>query len=409
MVRKIVSTLVWVMYGVLALFIYAGFLLSESKVPQIFGYSTPHFILLIFLVPALCLPMLLVYLRRKYGTSVLTYSLIPSLLLLLVVYIGFSTYYYYTITHLFDPFLQAPPPRIDPARLDRSGDSYRILAIGGSTTRNGHLREEDRYPALLETIIDGRHPGREVDVFNSGQDWWTTKHSLINYVTNVRDWRPDLVIVMHAVNDLYRSFTPKYYSVGEYDPSWSHFYGPAIGGADPPSYPGHLYRRYLRRLLWKWYPRQRFVEVDYPIERYLSLPQFEVNLKRLIHYLQRDGVDIILLTQPSILKDEMTKAEWNVLKIGFGFCITSRNFWQSEYPSPRSLSAAMNAFNDVTRRVASTEGVPLVDLAEVVPRELVNFVDDVHYTTQGSRLVAEIIADAIDSLGLLDESNVLGK
>jgi lysophospholipase L1-like esterase len=409
MVRKIVLTLVWVMYGALAFFVYIGFLLSESKVPKIFRYSIAHFVLLIFLILVLCLPPLLVYLRRKYGGKILTYSLIPSLVLLLFVYIGFSTYYYYTITHVFDPFLQAPPPPIERAQLDRVGDSYRILAIGGSTTRNGHLRKEDRYPALLESIINDRHPGREVDVFNSGQDWWTSKHSLINYVTNVCDWRPDLVVVMHAVNDLYRSFAPKYYSVGEYDPSWSHFYGPAIGGADPPSYPGHLYRRYIRRLLWKWYPRQRFVEVDYPLERYVSLPQFEINLKRLIHYLRSDGVEILLLTQPSILKDEMTKAEWNVLKIGFGFCISRRNFWQSEYPSPRSLSAAMNAFNDVTRRVAAEEGIPLVDLAEIVPRELDNFVDDVHYTPQGSRLVGEVIAAAIDSLGLLDQSDITGR
>ena len=36
----------------------------------------------------------------------------------------------------------------------------------------------------------------------AGMDWYTTKHSLINYVTYYRDWQPDVVVVMHAINDL---------------------------------------------------------------------------------------------------------------------------------------------------------------------------------------------------------------
>ena len=45
-------------------------------------------------------------------------------------------------------------------------------------------------------------------------DWYTTKHSLINYVTNLRDAELDLIVVMHAVNDLYRSFFPPDFTIG---------------------------------------------------------------------------------------------------------------------------------------------------------------------------------------------------
>ena len=394
-------------YGALALFIYVGFLVTESENPVIFRYSIYDCVLLVFMVPVLALPFLLLYVQRKIGTRNLLYSLMPAFLLLLLVYIILSSYYYQTQTHLFDPFLQAPPPLIDKGRLKRSDDVYRIVTIGGSTTRNGHLPEEQRYPNVLESILKEKYPKLEIDVFNAGMDWWTTKHSLINYVTNVRDWAPDLVIVMHAINDLYRSFSPEAYAVGEYNPSWSHFYGPAIGGANPPSYLGHLNRRYFRRIIWRWYPGYRYIEVDYPVERYVSITQFEGNLRKLVHYVRSDGVDLLLLTQPSILKEGMTKEERKVLKIGFGFCITPRNWWKSEYPSPRSLYAALNAFNDTTRRVAKEEDVPLVDLAEAVPKTLEYFVDDVHYTPRGSELVAKFIATAIDSLGLMNAQVVL--
>jgi lysophospholipase L1-like esterase len=353
------------------------------------------------MIPVLGLPYILLYAQHKIGRKKLIYSLIPTIIFSFLVYYVLSSYYYLTQTHLFDPFLQAPPPPIDQGRLERSNDVYRIVTIGGSTTLNKHLIKEQRYPTLLESILREKYPESKIDVFNSGMDWWTTKHSLINYVTNVHNWEPDLVIVMHAINDLYRSFSPEGYTVGDYDPSWTHFYGPAIFGANPPSYLGHINRRYFRRILWRWYPSYRYIEVDYPVEHYVSIEQFEENLRSLIHYVRSDGVDLILITQPSILKETMTKDERNILKFGFAFCITRQNWLKSEYPSPRSLSAAMNAFNSVIRHVAEEEDIPFVDLTEVVPRTLEYFVDDVHYTPVGSELVAQTIANAIDNLELV--------
>jgi len=391
-------------YGLLALAVYIGFLVRESEHPLIFRYSGAYLVILALLLLLLGLPFILLLVRRRIGPKVFLYVSIPTLVFIVLVYFGFAAYYYQTQRHPFDPFLQAPPQRFEEENPSPPGDSYRILAIGGSTTANFHLPREERYPTLLGEILQERHPESGIQVFNAGQDWWTTKHSLINYVTYARDWEPDLVVIMHAINDLYRSFSPRFYAVGEYDPLWSHFYGPSVFGANPPSYLGHLRNRYLRPLLWRWYPKQRYIEMDYPVDRYVSIEPFEENLRKLIHFIRSDGVDVILLTEPSILKDEMTREERNILKFGFSFCITSVNWWKSEYPSPRSLGEAMDAFNDVIRRVGREENVPVVELAQAIPKTLDHFTDDVHYTPKGSRLVAGLIADAIDGLGSLSRS-----
>ena len=74
----------------------------------------------------------------------------------------------------------------------------------------------------------------DIEVFNAGMDWYITKHSLINYVTNLRDAVPDLIVAMHAVNDLYRSFFPPDFTIGSYHRLWFHlrpgnFWGQASG------------------------------------------------------------------------------------------------------------------------------------------------------------------------------------
>ena len=85
-------------------------------------------------------------------------ALIPSLITLFVVYLGGHYYYYATQEHLFDPFLQMPP---NPYEFSTETDTntFRILCLGGSTTRNVRLDTMDRYPSVLHQILDQKtHP-----------------------------------------------------------------------------------------------------------------------------------------------------------------------------------------------------------------------------------------------------------
>jgi len=61
----------------------------------------------------------------------------------------------------------------------------------------------------------------------------------------------------------------------------------------------------------------------------------------------------------------------------------------------------MDAFNDVIRRVARTEGVPLADAEARIEKNLENFTDDVHYTVIGARRLATAIAETIIEQGLI--------
>jgi|TARA_B100000959_G_scaffold232080_1_gene248840 hypothetical protein len=173
---------------------------------------------------------------KRPGLKIFFFAILPAFVLAVVIYFFLSMLYYHAPTHSFDPFLQTYPPYLDSKHLEKPAKVFRILTLGGSTTGNMRLSQENRYPEQLRSILQEQYKKSGIEVFNAGMDWYTTKHSLINYVTNMRDYNPDLVIIMHAVNDLYRSFSPTDLAVEPYNRLWSHFYGPSINGAKPPTF-----------------------------------------------------------------------------------------------------------------------------------------------------------------------------
>ncbi|MEO0563291.1 MAG: hypothetical protein AAF125_14380, partial [Chloroflexota bacterium] len=81
-------------------------------------------------------------------------------------------------------------------------ETYRILALGGSTTYGLDVPPEEAYPAQLERILREEYGYSNVEVVNGGFLAYTTMNSLVNFMTRGIELEPDMVIVYHAVNDL---------------------------------------------------------------------------------------------------------------------------------------------------------------------------------------------------------------
>jgi lysophospholipase L1-like esterase len=382
----------WAAYLAFVVFVVLGLLLHSSRNPELLGYSYAELATMgtvagLLLAPPVLLHLLLSRLGRRQAFL----ALIPLVTLCILAWLVFGARYYLKQSYSFDPFLQAAGTPVPDA--DR-GDELRVLALGGSTTEGGILALEDRYPSLLADELR-RRLGRSVEVHNAGKVWWTTKHSLINYVTDGRRWNADVVVVMHAINDLYRSCSPEALAVGDYDARWSHFYGPAIRAARPPTFVGALTAPLRNRVDSRWYDEERFREVDFPLAYYQSLPDFERHLRALVGYIRSDAAQPVLLTQPTLLSGELSEEQRRQLEFGQVFCARRISDWDIEVPSPQSLARAMQAYNDVTRRVAREEDVPLVDLARAVPSTLEYFVDDVHHTPRATGLISKEVAEVL--------------
>ena len=376
----------WFLY----LSLYTGFFFHRSHDPSVLGYSWNYMLFLGITGFPLLIPPALLWGYTRLGSRPLLFAPTTAVTLVASSYLIAAETYYQTRHHPFDPFLQISDsawkvtPRDNPATL-------RVLAVGGSTTRCGNLRENERYPAQLERLLREALPGSDVEVINAGVDWWTTKHSLLAYVSDTRRWKADVVVIMHALNDACRSFSPAEFSIGAYNEHWSHFYGPSINGANPPSFESWV----LKRPLDVWFSSLRLRPVNFPLETFRSLPRFADHLSTLVRYIQSDGAKVVLVTEPSLYKEVMSVQEQDVLWIASSLFVTRQSYFKQHYADAASLARAMNAYNAVTEESAREERTALVRAAEAMSRDLAHFVDDVHYTPLGALRLAELVAPAV--------------
>ena len=81
---------------------------------------------------------------------------------------------------------------------------YRIFVLGGSTTFGypGSIpSNQETFPYKLQLELRKRLNTNHIEVINAGVIGYTLRTSLVNYVTRLTWYDPDMLIVHHAVND----------------------------------------------------------------------------------------------------------------------------------------------------------------------------------------------------------------
>ena len=89
----------------------------------------------------------------------------------------------------------------------------------------------------------------------------------------------------------------------------------------------------------------------------------------------------------------MTPQELAALKLSKIFCVENNR--QADIPS---LLAGMKRFNEITRSLAREEEITCIDLETAVSSNLEHFVDDVHYTKEAKKIIAQEIYKRLQEL-----------
>lgn len=286
-----------------------------------------------------------------------------------------------------------PPP---PARW---GETFTILAVGGSTTHCAYLDDARTWPRLLQDRLADRL-ARPVWVGNAGFDGHSTRGHLVVMEHMARLIRPDLVVLMVGINDLALSVDR----------------GALIGGNGFDEFRFQLTRPrslldQLRTIqlfrLWKAArfegavpqpevghsdasppEREEFPPLPADLRQLLpSLPQFRANVVQLVQLARRDGIQVLFLTQPLLWRDT---PEWGrrVGRVGF-----LRG--QELQLSAAALWRMLELFNRELQEVCRELGVACHDLAAEVPPSQEIFYDFCHFTDAGAALVSERVSQAV--------------
>jgi len=279
---------------------------------------------------------------------------------------------------------------VGPRDSDNAKDKVAIIFFGGSTTECIYVEEELRFPYVVSQKLNVR-------VLNGGVSGNHSMHSLLSLVGKGLPYKPDHIVLMHAVNDLGTlSRTLSY---------WDAPYGRSLiqTAAETPKRSllfelARLVKNIMIPNLWlkirhifdgavsvtapdEWAAyRDRKYEASDVEAAVVEL--FTASLKSFVALSRAWDIEPILMTQFNrIKKDEL--------------------FIRAAYDKraqPISYDDFVRLYektNEIVRAVAKQEKVFLIDLDAQIPPSKEYIYDAVHLNTKGSELVAEKISAAL--------------
>lgn len=288
--------------------------------------------------------------------------------------------------------------------------TFRIIAIGGSTTNCDTLDDSEAWPQRLMQDLNEKSIGRAW-VGNAGVDGWNTIHHIV-----LMQWLPglidfDMAVFLVGVNDLQATLA---FEGGPTEPELEKDagYAPLPAGARWRTREVFPYFRRIRlfpafndavqNLKARFAPPRSLPFTDINVVRKLraesprlDLPSLAIGLKeyrwRLTQLAERCR-DLqkrcLFLTQPSLWRDNLTPAEERLLWSGY----VGRWEKPKGYVSPGDMARAMDAYNRVLLDICRQYQLECLDLASRIPKDTTAFFDDMHFNPSGARLVAQVLS-----------------
>ncbi len=229
------------------LFFILGLLLHTSPEPVVLGKYSPFLAAVLAILVLLFVPVsrFVAFLSKKStlkprGGKPIVLTPLKKTTALLLVLAAILTVFEVQLRALprsrFDgrvekrihPFLQVDYSKrfVAPIAVKKPPSTFRIFLLGGSSVFAARVPTEKSHARLLEQLLRTRYPDRKIEVVNAGGPWHASEHSVIKYLFKIKDYDPDLIVVWHAINDLYRSFSPESLTQGVFRADYSHFLGP---------------------------------------------------------------------------------------------------------------------------------------------------------------------------------------
>ena len=297
--------------------------------------------------------------------------------------------------------------------------SYRILAIGGSTTECEYNDQGKTWPYLLQETINQAQHAKRVWVGNAGMNGKATRHHLVamQYLP-MQKMKIDAVILLIGVND-FQEYLDNPDFLSKPAPKEQLLEETFKGGMRHPQPGERFYRRTGTWRAWrgakqKWFERGeekklsddngKILETWREHRRHATeirsnlpdlapgLEDYARNINRIIDTAQQRSLRVIFVTQPTMWRPDLSKELTSLL--WFGGIGDFQADSGKPYYSVEALAEGMHEYNDELLTVCRERNVECIDLSSMA-KDTTVFYDDVHFNDSGARAVARVLASYI--------------
>jgi lysophospholipase L1-like esterase len=271
-----------------------------------------------------------------------------------------------------------------------------IVCLGSSTTECFYVEEDKRWPYLAGRLLE-KETGLKVNAYNAGMSSNNTLNSIDILINKVLPLKPQVVLMLHNLNDLttllydktYWSSNSKLRPIIQIDDSLGKNLTKTWRQIWETAFP-RLYAKLNRFLDKRKQPKPSLggetekVEVD----KAQLVAEFRANLETFIQICRIRNILPVLMTQAN----RFTQNPEPFLREAF---IATERTRGVSYEMFKDL---YDSFNNHIREVAAANNVVLIDLAASIPQHQDYIYDAVHLTPDGCQKIAEVVKEKVEPL-----------
>jgi lysophospholipase L1-like esterase len=268
-----------------------------------------------------------------------------------------------------------------------------IIAVGGSTTECLYISDGKDWASLLGQQLNGEFGN--IWINNAGLDGHSTFGHQILLNDYILDLKPGYLLFLIGCNDIGRDDLNNYDERNlKSDTNLKAFF---INNSELVGLVVNLRRNFRARNMGLEHYGVDFGNLDFvskvqehKISEMVSshggfIKGYKSRVENLIKTAQRHGITPVLLTQPTLVGEGIDKHTGiDLERVRYCDPLGGKAYWTK-----------LEAYNDVTRAVAETEGVLLIDLALKMPKSTNLFYDCVHYTNEGAKVVSDLLYEEL--------------
>jgi lysophospholipase L1-like esterase len=262
--------------------------------------------------------------------------------------------------------------------------TIRLAFLGASTTFCAEVSSnEATWPHLVWKSLREKWPDRKFDYINAGVPGYTVEDSLINLKARVTPLQPDVIVIYHATNDLSKDTRELAIQQGLYD-----------GRAEDSSFLArHSLLFFLLEKNWQIAARERRSTVS---GRHLEFEPAKLSVKfhqRLLALVEasREVAPVVAVATFShqMRWEQPPKEQLQA---------SNTSLYYMPYMSVEGILRGFDEYNRIIREVSHQAGIVLIDCEDRIPGDSRYFRDSVHFTDQGSAMMAQrVTTPLVDS------------
>ncbi len=293
-------------------------------------------------------------------------------------------------------------------------NTYRIFAIGGSTTEQIYIDQKQTWTHLLQESLDKRHSDLNFEVINAGVSGLRVIHHIAT-LQKISKYKPDMAIFLIGINDWNFYFTNEekryekaIFNIPEFLTGLS--YQNTLGAILKT---GELVKFFKSRSLESDNEKKKSSDtavlikygaatkklsegVNYIEYKPESVPEvYKKELNKILYLCDKYKIKCLFMDQPNGYKpnvsEEYRKATWSV---------PTREY-SNQRPNNDSMIYITNLYNSYVQEFAKKNGVAFCSLDSKVPPSFGYMYDDCHYNVKGANRVADVLINCIKEQNLI--------